>query len=95
MFYGEKYFFKKLITKYLGSFLKTKGLGLHKTPLFIFVPYSSLTVAVVNKVKNTIVKNFNILTPIFDYTAKDSPQPHDAVAFGFDTLRKLPPNSVT
>ena len=25
MFYGEKYFFKKLITKYLGSFLKTKG----------------------------------------------------------------------
>ena len=74
---------------------KTFALGEHKSPLFIIVSYSSLTVAVVNKVKNTIVKYFNILTPIDYYTAKDSPQPQLAVALGFDIFRKLPPNSDT
>ena len=41
------------------------------------------------------VTDLNILAIVFSYTAKLSPQPHDAVALGFITFKYDPPNSVT
>ena len=39
--------------------------------------------------------DLNNLGIIFSYTAKLSPQPHDAVALGFITFKYEPPNSCT
>ena len=46
-------------------------------------------------VGSCIVTDLNILGIIISYTAKLSPQPHDAVALGFITFKYEPPSSVT